>query len=638
MCGIAGIVSTGVPPAPAEIGAMLADIGYRGPDASGQRCLQPDGVALGHRRLSILDLSDAGRQPMASRNGRFWIVYNGEIYNYLEIRRELEALGWSFRSESDTEVLLCAYEKWGAAALDRFMGMYAFAIWDRERRELFAARDRLGIKPFYYRETADGLLFASEIKSILAVDPNALCVDVSLIDVYMDFGYVPGEDTLHKGVKRLLPGHTLTWKDGRISVARYWDLDFSVPGAGDLDAHAGRTRELLEQSIALHLRSDVPLGVFLSGGIDSSTVVALLSPGASRGLKTFSVAYDLGPDYDETPYAREVASTFTTDHHEIRVTPRQFLDLIPSYVWHMDEPVTEAAAISLYYVSKLAREHVVVCLSGEGSDELFAGYDFYGYNLAIGRAQQLLGTGVFTGLTRLAGKLERFGKIRKYLELASKPLEQRYRGISSYEPTRKAQLYSGGFRHCAAEGNANCKAFLESLFTRSSNWDLLSRMLYFDTKTWLVDDLLIKADRMSMANSIELRVPFLDHRLVEYAATIPSRFKIQGRQTKRVLKQVMKDRLPRRIVQRRKMGFPTPLEIMLRAELYDYASDTLLSGEAAHRGYFDRKAVERLLLDHRRGQASNHREIWQLLVLEEWHRGLADQRTAARNARAAQPC
>jgi asparagine synthase (glutamine-hydrolysing) len=557
---------------------------------------------------------------MASRSGRLWVVLNGEIYNYLEIRRDLEALGYTFRSSSDTEVLLYAYEHWGAACLERFKGMYAFAIWDRAKQELFAARDRLGIKPFYYRGTAAGIVFASEIKSILAVQTEPRRVDVSLIDAYMDFGYVPGEDTLHQGIKRLLPGHTLTWRDNRTTVSRYWDLGFGEQREDDIPVCADRIKELLKDSIALHLRSDVPLGVFLSGGLDSSAVVALLSPGASRGLKTFSVAYNFGPDYDETPYAREVATEFSTDHHEIHVTPKQFLEFVPGYIWHMDEPVTEAAAISLYYVSKLAREHVVVCLSGEGSDELFAGYDFYTYNLAIEQARRILGGRIFRGLTRLASKVRRFAKIRKYLELAGKSLEKRYRGISSYEAGKKARLYSSGFVSFAAEANARCNAFLEGLFTHSQDWDPLSRMLYFDTKTWLVDDLLIKADRMSMANSIELRVPFLDHRLVEYAAAMPSRYKIRGTETKFILKRIMEGQLPERIVRRRKMGFPTPLEIMFRGELFDYAHDTLLSDQAARRGYFDMEAVKQLLLDHRSGKAANHREIWQLLVLEEWHR------------------
>jgi len=599
---------------------MVAVIPYRGPDGTGHICLPEDGVALGHRRLSILDLSDAGAQPMVSASGRFWLTYNGEIYNYVEIRKELQALGWKFRSESDTEVLLVAYEQWGESCLDKFMGMYAFAIWDRKERQLFAARDRLGIKPLYYAKTPHGLLFASEVKSILAVRQEARAVDASLIDAYMSFGYVPGEETLHSGIKRLLPGHVLTWRDGQTKIRRYWDLDFGNQRSDSLEQCADRTLQMLKESVALHLRSDVPLGVFLSGGLDSSAMVALLAPTTSGRLKTFSVAYDFGPEYDETPYAREVAGTFNTDHHEIRVKPREFLDFVPNYIWHMDEPVTEAAAISLYYVSKLAREQVVVCLSGEGSDELFAGYDFYTYNLAIGRAQGILGSSVFAGLAGLAGNSPRLRKLRKYLELAGQPLERRYRGISSYEDGKKKSFYTGGFATRAAQGNERCTAFLEGLFKRSSGWDPLSRMLHFDTHTWLVDDLLIKADRMCMATSIELRVPFLDHRLVEYAATLPSSYKNRGGDVKHVLKKSLAGIVPESIIRRKKVGFPTPIEIMFRGELFEYARDLLLSPQALGRGYFERSAVERLLNEHRSGQAKNHREIWQLTVLEEWHR------------------
>ncbi len=599
---------------------MIADIPYRGPDGSGCKVIGEDGVALGHRRLSILDLSEAGRQPMSDPDEQFWITFNGEIYNYLEIRRELQALGYSFRSDSDTEVLLRAYEHWGASCLQHLMGMYAFAIWDRRKRELFAARDRLGIKPFYYKRTAHGLLFASEVKSILTVSSGPRAVETSLIDTYMDFGYVPGEQTMHKGVERLLPGHMLMWRDNRISIASYWDLRFDSQVDSGLQAHAERVRTLLQDSVRLHLRSDVPLGVFLSGGIDSSAMVALLTPGASSGLKTFSVAYDFGPNYDETPYAREVSRAFGTDHHEIRVTPHQFVEFVPQYIWHMDEPVTEAAAISLNYVAKLAREHVVVGLSGEGSDELFAGYDFYRYNLAIEKARKVLGGGGFGGLARLTRGINRMAKLHKYLSLASETLEERYRGISSYERAKKSGLYSAGFAEAARHKEQRCAAFIEALFKQTSDLDPLSRMLYFDTKTWLVDDLLIKADRMSMAHSIELRVPFLDHRVVEYAASIPSRYKIHGSSTKHVLKCALQDLLPKRIIDRRKMGFPTPLEIMFRGELFGYAHDTLLSEQATSRGYFDTAAVRRLLLDHRAGTSANHREIWQLLVLEEWHR------------------
>jgi asparagine synthase (glutamine-hydrolysing) len=599
---------------------MMADIPYRGPDGSGQLCLEEDGVALGHRRLSIIDLSPAGRQPMSDEAQRLWITYNGEIYNYLEIRRELQSLGHRFHSESDTEVLLSAYKQWGAACLQRCMGMYAFAIWDRDKRELFAARDRLGIKPFYYQLNADGLLFASEVKSILAVDAARRGVDTSLIDAYMEFGYVPGEQTMHQGVERLLPGHTLSWRAGRVTLAPYWELDFEQRHESSVAESAAQLRKLLQASVDLHLRSDVPLGVFLSGGLDSSAVVALLAPGARRGIDTFSVAYDFGPEYDETPYARAVSAAFATDHHEIRVTPREFVDFVPDYIWHMDEPVTEAAAISLYYVARLARTRVVVALSGEGSDELFAGYDFYRYNMAMEKLRGTLGGGPFRRLAALVRGSQRLAKLRKYLHLAGAPLEQRYRGISSYEPEKKAALYTAGFAGTARAGNARCAAFVERLFTRTRDWDPLSRLLYFDTKTWLVDDLLIKADRMSMANSLELRVPFLDHRVVEYAATLPSAHKIRGANTKFVLKRALADLLPRRILQRRKMGFPTPLEIMFRGELFGYASETLLSQRALNRGLFEPERVRQLLDAHHRRRQANHREIWQLLVLEEWHR------------------
>ncbi len=620
MCGIVGIVDTNRAPTDANLDAMLGCITYRGPDGVGKMCLHPDGVALGHRRLSILDLSTAGHQPMACANERFWITYNGEIYNYLEIRRELEGLGHAFHSGTDTEVLLRAYEQWGAECLDRCMGMYAFAIWDRQERTLFAARDRLGIKPFYYRETPSGLVFASEVKSIIALEGMAQGVQTDLIDAYMDFGYVPGRETLHRGVQRLLPGHTLKWKDRRTTVSSYWELGFDCAAPTRQADYADEVRQRLKDSIALHLRSDVPLGVFLSGGLDSSAVVALLSQGVSRGLKTFSVAYDFGPQYDETPYAREVARAFGTDHHEIRIQPEKFAEFIPQYIWHMDEPVTEAAAISLYYVSQLAREQVVVCLSGEGSDELFAGYDLYSYNLAMQRARRFASATLFSGMAKIAGRVRRLSKLQKYLHLASLPLEQRYRGISGYEQAKKSRLYSAGFAGGAGAGSAKCAAFIESLFTRSRGWDDLSRMLYFDTKTWLVDDLLIKADRMSMATSIELRVPFLDHRLVEYAASLPSEWKIRSGETKYVLKRALQGMLPEKIVNRRKMGFPTPLELMFRGQLYGYARDLLLSSRAVERGYFERTQVERLLTEHRSGRAANHREIWQLVVLEEWHR------------------
>lgn len=625
MCGIAGLIGRPGTVLESYVQAMIAPIDYRGPDGCGTVAIPEEGVALGHRRLSILDLSDAGRQPMASDDGHLLMVFNGEIYNYVEIREELRSLGYTFRSSTDSEVLLKAYEQWGDRCLSRLMGMYAFAIWNRRTRTLFAARDRLGIKPLYYLVTADGqLAFASEIKSILAIPGARNGVEESLIPAYMDFGYVPGEQTLHRGVMRLLPGHSLEWRSGKLETKSYWSLDFGQRELGTHEEHVESIRGMFRESVDLHLRSDVPLGVFLSGGIDSSAVVGMLSPSASHGLKTFSVAYDFGPGYDETPFARQVASRFGTDHHEIRMDPAAFREMIPGFIWHMDEPVTEAAAISLLRVSQLARQQVVVCLSGEGSDELFAGYDFYRYNLFIEKARAVPGMGYLASMAAPLARALRIGKFAKYLELMQKPLEKRYQGISSYDSAATRSIWADDFRTVADSGNARCAAFLEGLFTRSGAWDPLDRMLHFDTKTWLVDDLLIKADRMSMAASIELRVPFLDHRLVEAAARLPMESKIRNGRTKAILKDAMRGLLPDTVIDRPKLGFPTPLELMFRAELFDYARDLLLSTKSTGRGLFSRAKVERLLDEHRKGLRDHHRQLWQLVVLEEWHQRFHD--------------
>jgi asparagine synthase (glutamine-hydrolysing) len=620
MCGIAGIVLESGAPASQDIEAMIGQIAYRGPDAVGVLLLAEQGVAFGHRRLSILDLSSSGGQPMASADGRFVLVFNGEIYNYVEIRRELEGLGYGFKSQGDTEVLLTAYAHWGQGCLRRLIGMFAFAIWDCQRRELFAARDRLGIKPFYYHEGGGALIFASEIKSILALRWVPKHVEPALIDTYLELGYVPGELTLHGGIRRLLPGHVLHWRCGRVETREYWDFSFANPLQTGLTSAADRVLDVLSDAVRLHLRSDVPLGVFLSGGLDSSAVVSLLSKGAAAGLKTFCVAYDVERSCDETPFARKVAAEFATDHHEIRVTPRQFADFIPRFVWHMDEPVADSAAISLYYVSRLARRDVVVCLSGEGSDELFAGYDFYRYNLAIGALQGVFGIRALNRLGRLAALTSRFEKARKYLDMAGRPFEERYRGTSTCNRSKKELLLTPELTRASLERRSGAREFIARLFARSRGWDPLSRMLYFDTKTWLVDQLLIKADRMSMASSIELRVPFLDHRVVECAASIPSRYKLQPGQNKVVLKKALRGRLPACVLRRRKMGFPTPLESMFRKELFEYAHDLLLSPRTTARGYFNTLEVRRLLTEHRAARAANQREIWQLVVLEEWHR------------------
>ena len=608
MCGIVGILKKNLNVSKEEIQRMYRQFIYRGPDDEGS-WLHPQGmVGFGHKRLSVIDPSPSGHQPMNDPKSGLTIVYNGEIYNYIEIKVKLQKKGYLFKTQTDTEVILKAYEQWGVNSLKYLNGMFAFAIWDEKKQVLFLARDRLGIKPLYYFSDDSGFFFASEVKAILAVLKSRPSLFNELIDAYMTFGYIPGEDTFFKGIKRLLPGHYMMVNLFNKEIHKYWDLNFDNKVDLGQNYYLDKSRELLNDAIKLRLRSDVPLGIFLSGGIDSSTVVSLLAPRISERLKTFSVAYDFGPEYDETSYSKLVASRFNTDHHEIYVTPKEFVDFIPNYIWLMDEPVTEAAAISLYFVSKLAKEYVTVVLSGEGSDEIFAGYDLYRYMLILEKYRKILGNTCSKLIAKFGNIfLAEGNKLRKYLILGGLSLEERYKGISIYEHECKSKLYQSDFSiYCKNTLEHHpLTTFILSLFERTRGYDPLSRMLYFDIKTWLVDDLLIKADRMSMAASLELRVPFLDYRLVEFAATIPSKYKINKRANKYILK---------------KMGFPTPLKIMFEKDLYEYARDILLSDFSNYTSYFKRNEVERLLNEHVSGRKDNHRVLWQLVVLETWFR------------------
>jgi len=629
MCGIAGVVGNSSGIATASIAKTMIDtFSYRGPDDSGTWALDNNRVALGHKRLSIIDTSSAGHQPMLSYVNSdahekidYAIVFNGEIYNYIEIREELKNHGVLFDSETDTEVILKAYKYYGKSCLSKFNGMFAFAIWGLEENELFIARDRLGIKPLYYYKTDAGdFYFSSEIKGILSVVEQAWETRISLIDQYMSFGYVPGENTLHKGIKRLLPGHCAVYKNGTFKNEIYWDFSFNNTVDKGLSFYALETERLLKSAIDLRLRSDVPLGIFLSGGIDSSAVVALLSQKTDTPLNTFSVSYDFGDQFDETQYARLVSETFNTNHHEIKVDPKEFKNFINQYIVLMDEPVTESAAISLHYVSQLAKEKVTVVLSGEGSDEIFGGYDFYQYMSVIEKIRSNLGVSISNILKMIGLKINKLSpKISKYLVLTGQDFEERYRGISSYGDTHKNLLYNNKVKK-ALKNKVKSKAdiFLTSIFKKTKDNDILSRMLYFDTKTWLVDDLLIKADRMSMASSLELRVPFLDYRLVEFAATIPSHYKIRKGKSKYILKYIMKKYLPDEIVNRKKMGFPTPLKMMFQNELSDYVRQVLLDSGACIHEIFEYSEIESLLTDHYLNKADNHRVLWQLIVLEQW--------------------
>jgi asparagine synthase (glutamine-hydrolysing) len=621
MCGIVGIKNKVSGVDEKKLLQMRDSFIYRGPDDAGAWIDQRAGIGLGQRRLSILDPTPSGHQPMIDKANGNVLTYNGEVYNYIEIRSELVTRGYTFETGTDTEVILKAYDAYGEDCVKHFNGMFAFAIWDVSQQQLFIARDRLGIKPFYYQLNGDGTFyFASEVKAIRVANSQAPDINESLIDQYMSFGYVPGAHTLEKGIMRLLPGHRAIFKNGQLSIEQYWDLEFSNTQDLGLDYYLDESKTLLNSAIDLRLRADVPLGIFLSGGIDSSAVVGLLAERTSEPLKTFSIAYDFGEAFNETKYARMVSEKFNTDHHELFLTTDQFKNFIPDFTYLMDEPVTESAAISLQFLSQLTKDHVTVVLSGEGSDEIFGGYDLYKYMSTIERYRNIVGPQMSSVLgNTMAAVLPKNSKLAKYLNLSTQPLSDRYKGISSYDERVKQCLYKPEFNQLLHQHNfVETEQFLLSLFEKNKNKDALSQMLYFDTKTWLVDDLLIKADRMSMGASLELRVPFLDYRLVEFAATIPSKYKINNGQGKYILKEMMKGILPDEIINRKKMGFPTPLKMMFQGEMSQYAFDTLMSPNTRIHQYFDKKVIQQTLEQHTSNKHDHHRLLWQLVVLEEW--------------------
>lgn len=619
MCGIAGIYRfrSERPVEPGEVRTMGACLAHRGPDDEGYLTEGPLGLA--HKRLTILDTSSRGRNPLWSDDGQSCIVFNGEVYNFVELRAELEAQGHTFRTTTDTEVILRLWDLLGEAFLERLNGMFAFAIWDRRRQTLFIARDRLGIKPLYYTLDADGIRFASEVKALLATAPARPRVNLDMLDAYMSVGYVPTERTLFQGIEKLQPGWCMTIDREGLRLRQYWDLKPEPEHLSEEEC-VEQALELLRDSVRIQLRSDVPLGVFLSGGIDSSAVVALMHEMGIRDIRTFTVAYDFGPEYDETRYARRIAEKFQTRHREVFVTPREFQEFIPSLVWHMDEPVTESAAISLYFVAKMAREDVVVVLSGEGSDEVFGGYPIYKYMQTLERYRMLpaaLRRNVINPALNLLG-----GKWNKYTRLSDQPLPERYLGVSFYETPVKEALYRPEIK--SLFNGHGMPGLVRPYYEKAKGLDPLLQMMYLDVKSWLPDDLLVKADKMTMASGVELRVPFLDHRVVELGGRIPPRYRIKGWTTKHILKKAMEKHLPREILHRGKMGFPTPLARMFQGEMRPYVAEVLNSDRHLGRGYFRPEVVRGMVAEHMEGRQDHHRVLWQLLVLEEWHRKFVD--------------
>ncbi len=622
MCGICGKLNFDreAPVSSELLRRMTRIMEHRGPDDAGHYIAGP--VALGHRRLSIIDLT-TGTQPMSNEDETIWIVFNGEIYNFVALRQELIKRGHRFKSSSDTEVIVHLYEEFGDDCIGQLQGMFAFALWDARRQRLLLARDRVGIKPLYYCVTDTSLVFASEIKSILEDHTIERRLDLGAIDRFFGYYYVPGESTPLRGVRKLKPGHYLTVEDGRVAEMAYWDLKFGSEHAHlGLDEAADALRSLLSDTVKSHMISDVPVGILLSGGVDSTGMLHFAAEHASGPLHSFTLGFSGSDVPDERPYARLAAERFGSVHHETTLSAEVFGDFLPSYVWHMEELICEPPAIALHCVARLARETgVKVLLSGEGGDEAFAGYPEY-RNL---RALETLKTiaGPLKGLLSVGfGALEYAGWRRgaHYRALVGRRFPDYYlsRTATPETPFNRARqaLYGPELLEQAARSpfDAPTRALLESV----ADQDLLNRMLYVDTKSWLPDDLLVKADKMTMAASVELRVPLLDHRVLEFAASLRTRHKAFGWSMKRILKRALGPTIPAEILRRKKAGFPVPYDRWMRHELRDYIHDSLFAADSFASRYLRTAEVRRLLEDQRRG-AGTSKEVFSLLVLELWY-------------------
>jgi len=612
--------------APSLIKAMADTLHHRGPDDEGYYVSGP--VGLGFRRLSIIDLN-SGHQPISNEDGSVWIVFNGEIYNYKELRQQLTKKGHVFRTQTDTEVIVHLYEEFGEACVDQLRGMFAFAIWDAPKRALFLARDRVGIKPLYYCRTDESVIFGSEIKAILA-DPEVQPEIIpEIVDRFLTLYYNPGEETPFRNIYKLAPGTWMLFKDGKTEVRQYWDLQFDVTGQTQRDAE-NELLSLLDESVGLHMISDVPVGFLLSGGVDSTAMLNFAVGKNDRPLSSFTIGFSDPEVVDERPYARLAAERYGADYHEMSISAAEFADFLPKYAWHMEEPANEPTAVALYYVSRLAKEYVKVLISGEGGDEAFAGYPNYRNLLWLERLKRFLGPlkrGVSSTLSFVNGTVHS-ERINKYSRLVDAPFDSFYysriSGPGTFFNSSEHQLYSKEFAHLANK-EFSLQAVRKHL-SHSAGYGLVNRMLYVDTKTALPDDLLLKADKMTMANSVELRVPLLDHKLLEFAARLPETFKVRGFTTKYILKNALRNRVPKEILHRKKVGFPVPFGSWLRNELKDFVSDVLLDRETLARGYFRRSSVEGLVAEHQRSGRFS-KEILSLLSLELWHRAFSVSNT-----------
>ncbi len=628
MCGIAGKLFFDLAHHvdPALLHAMNRVLAHRGPDDSG--VFHDGAIGLAHRRLSIIDLSPGGHQPMASADGTLWITYNGEIYNFRELRAELEAEGVRFRSQSDTEVILALWQREGVASVRRLCGMFAFAMWDARERRLTLVRDRLGKKPLHYYVDDEKALFASEAKGIF-VDPDVPAqADLEAIHHYLTYGYVLSPRSAFRGLRKVPPAHYVEIDAGGVRVARYWQLRYRPK----LRLAEGEACEALlaklREAVRRRLVADVPLGVFLSGGIDSSTVVALMSGLVSGPVKTFSIGFE-EEKYNELPWARRIAERYHTDHHEFVVKP-DAMAILPELVWHYDEPFADPAAIPTYYLAQLARQHVTVALNGDAGDENFAGYDRYWLHQMTTRWDAIpapLKRAADVGVWALPRNGDPSGlprRIRNFWADKNVEARRRYgRWLTLLTEPMKRELYTAEFGRAVAD--VDPMDSLLGAYALADTPDLVDATLGADVATYLPDDLLVKVDVATMAHGLEGRAPMVDHELMEFVAALPSSYKLRGAEKKYLLKRAVRDLVPAEILSRPKMGFGVPISAWFKGPLREMLHDTLFSHASLDRGLFAPRALRRLVDEHERGIGEHHPQLWGLLMLELWFARFIDR-------------
>jgi len=656
MCGICGKISLNGNVSEELIRKMCGVLTHRGPDDEGvwvldsalaaprsnnigagvrsNNILRASGasrevnIGLGHRRLAIIDLSPAGHQPMSNEDGSIWIVLNGEIYNFIELKDELVKKGHIFKSHTDTEVILHLYEEKGVECLKDLRGAFAFAIWDSRKERLFIARDRIGKKPLYYHYRNQTLIFGSEIKAILQDPDVSREVNRPAITDYLSYGYTPTPETMFKGIMKLPPAHFMIYEKGEIRLEKYWKLDFSKKLKLSEREYCDRTMDMLEECTRIRLISDVPLGAFLSGGIDSSAVVYMMSKLSSKPVKTFSIGFDEA-SYSELRYAKIIAERFKTEHHEYIVKP-DAIELLPKLVWHYNEPYADSSALPSYYVAKMTREEVTVALNGDGGDECFGGYERFmaaRYAELINKAPIPFKKKIIEAIIKRIPESLEFKdfktRLRRFLVMSSKPCRERhYNWVTIFRDSEKKSLFSDEFnKEISGRNSFN---YLDKAFNECGSKDIVDLVMSTDIKTNLLDDLLIKMDIATMANSLEGRSPFLDHKMMEFCAAMPSAMKIKGTKLKYILKKALSKALPKEILSRGKMGFGVPLDAWFRKELKDYSYGILMSDNCVNRGYFKKEAIKKLLDEHVAARANNGARIWSLLFLELWHRMFID--------------